>query len=206
MGQPLISRFLSQNIVVACLRMTLIAFFAINSLPVSAGNSLPNKDEIINLMLCYATGTDAIGDSTRVDPLGDGEAIYADCFTDDAVFSAWFPGTDFNDPGQAVTIGPTGGLTGPEAWAGFVFSVFNGTYTFTQHSLSNFIVDVQGNKGTLTAYLNATHVTQEGGAVTQVAVANGTYTLQVEKIGGSWMVRQLELKLINFTPFFSAAP
>jgi hypothetical protein len=173
-----------------------------NSRLAVAGNSLPSNDEIINLMLCYGTGTDAIGDSTRADPLGDGVAIYADCFTDDAVFRAWFPGTDFDDPGQAVTIGPGGGMTGPENWAGFVFSVFDGTYTFTQHSLSNFIVDVKGDTGTLTAYLNAAHVTQELGAVTAVAVAHGTYTLQVEKIDGDWRVNQLDLKLINFTPFF----
>ena len=97
-------------------------------------------------------------------------------------------------------------MTGPEAWAGFVFSVFNGTYTFTQHALSNFIVETNGKHGTLTAYLNAAHVTQDAGVVTSVAVAHGTYTLQVEKMEGSWMVTQLDLKLINFTPFFSAGP
>jgi hypothetical protein len=182
--------------------LTLVVFLGMNSNMLFAGNSLPSNDEIINLMLCYGTGTDAIGDSTRADPLGDGVAIYADCFTDDAVFRAWFPGTDFNDPGQAVTIGPGDGMTGPENWAGFVFGVFDGTYTFTQHSLSNFIVNVNGSTGTLTAYLNAAHVTQEAGAVTAVAVAHGTYTLQVEKIDGAWRVNQLDLKLINFTPFF----
>ncbi len=189
--------------------ITTLLVAALLNLPFSAAvaaENLPTKNAIINLMLCYGTGTDAIGDSTRADPLGDGQAIYADCFTDDATFSAWFPGTDFNDPGQAVTIGPGGGLTGPEAWGEFVFGVFNGTYTFTQHALSNFIVDVQGNSGTLTAYLNAAHVTQSEGAVTSVAVAHGTYTLQVEKVQGQWKASQLELKLINFTPFFTAAP
>jgi hypothetical protein len=93
-------------------------------------------------------------------------------------------------------------MTGPENWAAFVFGVFDGTYTFTQHSLSNFIVNVDGSTGTLTAYLNAAHVTQEAGAVTAVAVAHGTYTLQVEKIDGAWRVNQLDIKLINFTPFF----
>lgn len=183
-----------------CLSFTVF----LGSIPqaVLAGNNLPAKDAIIDLMLCYGTGTDAIGDSTRADPVGDGVAIYENCFTDDAVFRAWFPGTDFNDPTQAVTVGPGAGLTGPEAWAGFVFSVFDGTYTFTQHALSNFIVNVTGKNGTLTAYLNAAHVTQLEGAVTQVAVAHGTYTLQVEKINGAWQVSQLELKLINFTPFF----
>ena len=45
---------------------------------------LQSKEEIINLMLCYGAGADAIGDSTRNDPEGDGAAIYAECFTDDA--------------------------------------------------------------------------------------------------------------------------
>jgi len=196
----------SRNPIRFFLGFALVAILGVSSSIAHAGDSLPTKDQIIDLMLCYATATDAIGDSTRVDPLADGEAIYSKCFTDDAVFSAWFPGTDFSNPAQAVTIGPTGGLTGPEAWAGFVYSVFNGAYTFTQHMMSNFIVEVHGNKGTLTAYLNASHVTQDGGLVTQVAVANGTYTLQVEKIKGSWKVSKLELKLINFTPTYTAAP
>ena len=191
-----------RRLLTAFVTLTLVIFLGMSAPVVLAGNSLPTNDEIINLMLCYGTGTDAIGDSTRADPLGDGAAIYADCFTDDAVFRAWFPGTDFDDPGQAVTINPGGGMTGPENWAGFVFGVFDGTYTFTQHSLSNFIVDVQGDAGTLTAYLNAAHVTQAAGVVTAVAVAHGTYTLQVEKNDGAWRVNQLEIKLINFTPFF----
>jgi len=189
-------QIISRRFFVALMSLTLAVFFGLGSSLVLAGENLPTKNEIINLMLCYGTGTDAIGDSTRADPQGDGAAVYADCFTDDAVFRAWFPGTDFSDPAQAVTV------NGPDAWAAFVFGVFNGTYTFTQHSLSNFIVDVSGANGTLKAYLNAAHVIQAGGAVTQVDVAHGTYTLQVEKIEGAWKVKQLDLTLINFTPFF----
>lgn len=183
--------------------VTLFLCLGLAAVPaVAEGNA--KKDEIVDLMLCYAAGTDAIGDSTRTDPLGDGAAIYADCFTDDAVFRAWFPGTDFSDPTQAVTVGAGGGLTGSEAWAGFVFSVFNGTYTYTQHSVSNFRVKTSGNTGTLTAYVDAAHVTQAGGAVTGVAVAHGTYELQVEKVQGTWLISQLEVRLINFTPTFTA--
>lgn len=194
----------SRSLAIAIVSTTIVCAAALQPDSVWAGNSLPTKDQIIDLMLCYGAGTDAIGDSTRADPSGDGAAIYADCFTDDAVFRAWFPGTDFGDPDQAVTIGPSDGMTGPEAWAAFVFSVFDGTYTFTQHSLSNFLVEVNGDSGTLRAYLNAAHVTQEEGAVTSVAVAHGTYTLQVEKVAGAWKVTRLDLTLINFTPFYSA--
>ena len=59
---------------------------------------LQSKADIIDLMLCYGTGTDVIGDSTRADPKGEGAAIYAQCFTDDASFSVWFPGTPFSGP------------------------------------------------------------------------------------------------------------
>ena len=158
------------------------------------------KADIIDLMLCYGTGTDAIGDSTRADPKGEGAAIYAQCFTDDASFSVWFPGTPFSGP-------PTNPpVIGPAAWAASVFGSFKERgYTFTQHTLSNFLVEVSGNAGTktgtLTAYLNAAHVKQSGGAVTGVDVAHGTYTLQVEKLQGAWKVKALALKLITFTPF-----
>ncbi len=122
---------------------------------------LQSKADIIDLMLCYGTGTDAIGDSTRADPKGEGAAIYAQCFTDDASFSVWFPGTPFSGP-------PTNPpVIGPAAWAASVFGSFKERgYTFTQHTLSNFLVEVSGNTGTkagtktgtLTAYLNAAHV------------------------------------------------
>lgn len=187
-----------------CLALAFVAVLGIHSTAAMAGENLPVKDEIINLMLCYGAGTDAIGDSTRSDPQGDGAAIYAGCFADDAVFRAWFPGTDFSNPGEALIIGPTADRTGPEVWAEFVFGVFNGAYTFTQHMLSNFIVSTDGNTGQLSAYLNASHVTQDAGIVTLVAVANGTYTLQVEKVDNKWLVSQLDLKLISFVPQYSA--
>lgn len=163
--------------------------------------NLQSEADIIDLMLCYGTGTDAIGDSTRADPKGDGAAIYAGCFTDDASFSAWFPGTDFSAP-------PTNSPTiGPAAWAASVFTTFSDRgYTFTQHSLSNFLVEGGGNTGTetgtLTAYLNAAHVKQSGGTVTGVDVAHGTYTLQVEQVQGVWKVKSLAIKLLTFTPSF----
>jgi SnoaL-like protein len=163
----------------------------------SAALDLTTKDDIVNLMLCYGQGTDAIGDSTRPQRKEAGAAIYAQCFTEDAPFSVWFPGTPFSGP---PTVPP---IIGPEAWAQFVYDVFSGNgYTFTQHSLTNFLVDVQGNTGTLTAYLDAAHVTQAAGAVTSVAVAHGTYTLTVKQIQGTWKITALALKLINFTPFF----
>ncbi len=87
-------------------------------------------------------------------------------------------------------------VIGLAAWAASVFDSFKERgYTFTQHTLSNFLVEVSGKTGTktgtLTAYLNAAHVKQSGGAVTGVEVAHGTYTLQVEKLQGAWKVKAL---------------
>ncbi len=163
----------------------------------SAGpGSLQQKEAVKNLMLCYAAGTDAIGDSTRADPAGDGLAIYERCFTEDAVFQVWFPGTPFDGPPSIPAV------VGPAAWADFVFGAFDGSYTFTQHMVSNFMVKLRGRHARLTAYLNASHVTQEDGAVTQVDVANGTYTLKIKKIRGRYRITELKLTLLNFNPFF----
>ncbi len=166
----------------------------------SAGISLPQKDALINIMLCYGQGTDTIGDSTNPGKLAEGKAIYGECFTDDAVFSVWFPGTPFDG---APSIPP---IVGPDEWADFVFLSFDGTYTFTQHTLSNFMVDVGGNKATLSAYLNAAHVVQDEIAdtvqVTRVDVAHGTYTLELRKIKGKWLATSLSLTLIDFNPYF----
>ena len=91
-------------------------------------------------------------------------------------------------------------VIGLAAWAASVFDSFKERgYTFTQHTLSNFLVEVSGDTGTkagtktgtLTAYLNAAHVKQSGGTVTGVEVAHGTYTLQVEKLQGTWKVKAL---------------
>lgn len=154
------------------------------------------RQELEDLMLCYGEGTDAIGDSTRDDPLADGRAVYSRCFTKDAVFRVWFPGTPFDGP---PTVPP---VDGPDAWAEFVFGAFDGTYTFTQHILTNFRFEVRGDEATLQSYLNATHVVQDEGVVTQVDVANGTYTLSIRKVRGRYRIEALDLKLLDFNPFF----
>jgi len=109
-----------------------------------AAENLQVKNDIINLMLCYGTGTDTFGDASNPDSFNDGLDIYEACFTYDAVFRFWPPGTDFNDTAPII-------VNGPEAWAHFVADGLNGD-SLGQHMLSNFIVDVNGNTGTLKAY------------------------------------------------------
>jgi hypothetical protein len=165
-----------------------------------------DKEAIEDLMLCYGRGTDAIGNSTtNADPLSAGEAIYAGCFTKDAVFRVWFPGTPFTSPAfPDPTIDPPDDtLIGSNNWAVFVNGVFRSSgYTFTQHILTNMVANAHGNNGTLVAYLNASHVIQSSGVVTCLRVANGTYSLGVVKTSHGWRVKSLDLTLIDFVPFF----
>ena len=97
-------------------------------------------------------------------------------------------------------------FVGPEAWAKFVSDFFRQRgYTFTQHMMSNVEVKTRGDTGTLTAYLNASHVisgTEVGGPSQCVAVAIGTYSLDVKKVAGQWRIARLNLTLITFNPVF----
>ena len=191
----------------ASLPVVLGLTIGLSSTAASAAVDLPTKNEIIDLMLCYGSGTDTFGEPGNPDASADGLEIYQGCFTEDAVFNLWPVGADFNAPAPVT-------VSGPVAWAQFVvdpavprdpatgLSISRG-----QHMLTNFIVKTIGNTGTLTAYLNATRTYFEptSGAVTRVAVANGTYTLYVEKIRGKWLVKRLDLKLISFVDHFNAS-
>jgi hypothetical protein len=180
-----------------------------------AGDGRSDRDAVADLIYCYARGTDQIGDATtNADPLAAGLATYRQCFTPDAQFRAWFPQQPFDsqtfpNPDANPDTAPVP-FVGPDAWAGFVNSVFRGNgYTFTQHIMSNVDVQLHGNRALLTAYLNATHVISGdaiGGPSRCVAVANGTYSMQAEKRSGRWLATQLDLTLITFNPVFQSGP
>ena len=178
----------------------------LSSAATSATENLQVKNEIIDLMLCYGKGTDTFGEPGNPDAFIEGLEIYEECFTEGAIFNLWPAGTDFNGA-------PLVSIVGPVAWAENIVDpavprdpLTGLSISHGQHMLSNFMVETQGKTGTLTAYLNATRTTfdPDSGAVTNVSVANGTYTLYVEKIRGKWMVNQLDLKLISFVDHFSA--
>lgn len=172
-----------------------------------------DKDAIADLIQCYARGTDAIGDATtNADPLSKGIRIYKPCFAPDAEFRAWFPQQPFNaqafpNPKAFPDTAPPP-VHGVDAWAKFVNGVFRDKgYTFTQHMMGNIQVTVDGNSGTVTSYLNATHVrsgSTVGGVSRCVAVANGTYSGEVKKIEGQWKITKLYLTLITFNPIFQS--
>jgi len=190
----------------AWLSIVLGLAFGLSSMTASATENLQVKNEIINLMLCYGEGTDTFGEPGNPDAFSDGLDIYEECFTGDAIFNLWPAGTDFNEDPLVTVVGPV-------AWAANIVDpavprdpITGLSISHGQHMLTNFMVATKGKKGMLTAYLNATRTTfdPDNGAVTNVAVANGTYTLYVEKIRGKWLVTQLDLKLISFVDHFSA--
>jgi hypothetical protein len=178
-----------------------------------SGERLTDREQIANLIYCYARGTDAIGDATtNADPLAKGISIYTPCMTSDAEIRAWFPQQPFdsqtfpNPAANPATAPPA--FYGPSAWAQFVNTVFRGNgYTFTQHMMTNVDVRVHGNTGQLTAYLNASHVRSGsaiGGPSRCVAVANGTYSADVRKFGDTWKITRMYLTLITFNPVFQS--
>jgi hypothetical protein len=172
-----------------------------------------DREAITALIYCYAQGTDAIGDATtNADPLEKGARIYHQCLADDVEVRGWFPQRPFDsqafpDPNAHPDSAPPA-YHGPRAWAQHVNSVFRAKgYNFTQHSLSNVQVTVDGHRGTLTAYLNATLVISGaalGASSRCVTASNGTYSASVERRGVGWRITRLYLTLLTFNPIFQS--
>lgn len=183
-------------------RQVCAALLAAASLAMVAGpgqaENLQAKNRIIDLMLCYGEGTDTIALNGPFDErLEEGIAIYRECFTEDATFNLWLPGSDFDGPPSLPPI------QGVVPWAegvvaGNVTPVDGDGNSLVrdQHMLTNFHVETKGRVGTLTAYLNNTRtIYGEDGAPVSNVISNGTYTLYVEKLRGKWMATELDLKL-----------
>jgi SnoaL-like domain len=145
-----------------------------------ASASQPNSElEIQKLTVCYALGTDAIGSGN----LQEGKNIYRDCFTQNATVTAIFPN------GASET------RIGTDAWADFVYAVFQGNgYQATQHLIGTINISVQGSQATMSSYLHATHKLSD----TSIDVANGTYEDEVVQENGRWKISRRTLKLIDF--------
>ena len=201
----------SQVLCVACV-IGLVAASVVAPRPALA-ESRADREAITALIYCYAQGTDAIGDATtNADPLEKGTRIYHQCLADDVEIRGWFPQRPFDsqtfpDPNAHADSAPPA-YHGPQAWAQHVNSVFRGKgYTFTQHSLSNVQVTVSGNRGKLTAYLNATLIIS-GAAIGDlsrcVTASNGTYSAMVERRRTGWRITRLYLTLLTFNPIFQS--
>lgn len=157
------------------------------------GKRLADRAEIADLAYCYADGTDAIG---RGD-LTAGKQIYSECFTPNAQLAAHFPGDGPNDPPGVSAIGG-------DAWALAVQGVFEAAgYVSTQHIMSNIRIELDGNTGTMTSYLSATHVIDPAGSI---EVAHGTYVDTVVRTPHGWRIAKRTLRLITFVRLESPAP
>lgn len=157
------------------------------------GKRLSDRAEIADLSYCYAEGTDAIG---RGDLAG-GKQIYSQCFTSNAVIQAWFPGADPNGPPGLQAVGTA-------AWADAVEGVFSGNgYIATQHHMGNVRIELDGNSGTMSSYLSATHVIDPAGSV---ELAHGTYVDTVVHTNHGWRIAHRKLYLIDFLRLESPAP
>jgi hypothetical protein len=168
-----------------------LAFAVCASIATPAEGSKPDevaplqaRSDIEDLSVCYATGTDAIG---RGD-LAEGKKIYSKCFTEDATFALYFPGTDPSGP-------PDLNAVGTDAWAQIANDFFRDLGAVsTQHLMSNFVVDVNGNQATLRSYLQATHVIDPAGVI---VVAHGTYFDDVVRTPKGWKIAHRTLRLIT---------
>lgn len=145
-----------------------------------ASASQPNAEsEIQQLAMCYALGTDAIGQGN----LQEGKDIYQNCFTPDATITAVFPS------GASET------RYGANDWADFVYAVFQGNgYQATQHLIGTVNISIKNNKASMSSYLHATHKLSE----TSIDVANGTYVDEVINKQGKWKISRRTLTLIDF--------
>lgn len=184
-----ITSFLLHRITLIVLAASLVLWFGSRFEPASAIQ--PNFEaasvtqanaelEIQKLTNCYAIGTDAIGSGN----LQEGKKIYRDCFTQDATITAIFP------DGASET------RFGTDAWADFVYSVFQGNgYQATQHLIGTVNISVKQNRAKMSSYLHATHKRSE----TSIDVANGTYEDEVVlNRNGRWKISNRTLKLIDF--------
>jgi hypothetical protein len=197
----------------ACALMTaavLLSSALTPAVAIASEESAADKEAIAELIYCYARGTDAIGDSTLADPVGKGINIYRQCIAENAEVRVWFPQLPFDsqtfpNPNAYPDTAPQP-IVGVVNYANFVDAVDRGNgYKFTQHMMSNISVSTHGRTGRVTSYLNATLVipgTVIGGPSKCVAVANGTYSAEVQKFGDAWKITKLNLTLISFNSIF----
>ena len=163
-----------------------------------------------DLTVCYARGTDSFGravgatavPSDPEDPVNTadpdfaaGLALYRECFSKDFSFNLEVaPGV------VAVTIpDPAGGAgqDGALQWANFVNNTFRASgYSSTQHHMGSISSEVHGKNAHMVSYLIATH-TVGNYPGTSITVVGGTYTDEVVRENGRWVILQRTLLLTS---------
>ena len=168
------------------------------------------RDQIEDLVVCYARGTDALGravnaiggqplDSTvnLSDPdFAEGLAYYRRCFAEDFSFTLAFdgePALTVPDPATA-----THDTDAALQWANFVNNAFREPgYKSTQHQMGSISSAADGNSGSAVSYLIAIHAYGPTSAKSGVNMVGGTYTDEVVRRRGSWLIRKRTLDITS---------
>ena len=178
------------------------------------------QDQVEDLAVCYARGTDAIGYAIHKAPnpnhdtpddwtdanFTKGLALYRQCFADDFRFNIVLS-NGFFIPWSSLINNGSGGDDRALQWANFVNNAFRGPgwvddvtnrYESTQHQLGSIWSKVDGNTAFLESYLTATHAydSRPGvGPASGVSVAYGTYQNDVVRVKGTWRIKERTLIL-----------
>ena len=194
-------------VAIAALLLGTQSSLAGNHQPAAPGMSA--QDQVEDLPVCYALGTDALGravnaiggqplDSTAnlLDPeFAEGLAFYRKCFAEGFSFTLEFDGV------PALTV-PDPATRTPDTdaaleWANFVNNAFRGPqFRNTQHHMGSITSTVHGNTGTVQSYLIATHAYAATASLTGVRVVGGTYSDDVVREKGRWLI---ETRTLNIT-------
>lgn len=166
-----------------------------------------NQDEVEDLAVCYAYGTDALGtavnavvdtnlDSTvnLADPqFAKGLAFYRKCFAKQFSFTLEFDGAFvLTVPDPATRTASTDAAL---QWANFVNNAFRGPgYRNTQHHMGSISSEIRGNNASMTSYLIATHAFSNQSGVN---VVGGTYKDDVIRKNGQWLILHRTLNITS---------
>jgi hypothetical protein len=176
----------------------------------AAKASVSQQAEVEKLVVCYARGTDALGSATDAviaadldstvnvsDPkFQEALGFYRKCFAREFSFTLAFDGV------PVLTVPDPASRT-PETdaalqWANFVNNAFRAPgYVNTQHHMGTIASEITGNAASVVSYLIATHSYGPTSTETGVNVVGGTYTDEVVKQRGAWLIRQRTLNITS---------
>ena len=180
---------------------------------VDATPGLDAQDQVEDLIVCYANGTDAIGLAVNAvggQPLDStlnmsdpqfvlGLQYYQRCFTDD--FKFILGATTVPNPAN-----PLPHASPALQWANFVNNAFRGPqYINTQHHMGSIRSEVHGNSAVANSYLIATHRYGPNSPIspitglrrTGVNVVGGNYTDDDVRVNGEWRIRTRTLVITS---------
>lgn len=174
-----------------------------------SNNGISAQDQVEDLAVCYALGTDALGravnaigdqplDSTvnLSDPdFAEGLAYYRQCFDAKFSFTLEFDGVPaLTVPDPATRTADTDAAL---QWANFVNNAFRGPgYRNTQHHIGSITSEIHGKRAKMQSYLIATHAFGPTSASSGVSVVGGTYRDDVVRRKGRWLI---ETRTLNIT-------